>query len=258
MKTSPALWSHIFFFVFANTFALSADDSIWSVFEGLRKAAIKATAMSDSDEIRYGKTIAGEINRTKILVHPSESRYRRVIAIAREVAMYRKRQNIPLTIYLEETSNINAFAVAGGHVWVTTGLLNFIRSNDELAGIIGHELVHIDRKHCQSKIQIHVLVLKTINDTDLAGLANTVALILNKPYSQNDENEADYFGATMAFQAGYSPARMADFFVRMEAIYRMDLNRGKHTDIDRLLHSHPLNKERIQRIRYRAIQLMKN
>lgn len=258
MKTALTLWLNIFFIVCTSSFILSADDSIWSVFEGLRKATIKATEMSDSDEIRYGKTIAGEINRKKRILHPYDPRYRRVVAIAREVAMHRKRQNIPVTIYLEETSIINAFAVAGGHVWVTTGLLNFIRSNDELAGIIGHELVHIDRKHCQSKIQIHVLVLKTVNDTDLAGFANTVALILNKPYSQNDENEADYFGATMAFQAGYSPARMADFFVRMEAIYRTDLKRGKNTDIDRFLHSHPLNKERIQRIRYRAIQLMRN
>jgi len=236
---------------------LWADGSLWDLVEDVRNETIKQTAISDSDEIKYGARFAREINRTVQTVPLYDPRSRRIEAICRDVATFRKRQNIPITIRLQLSNQINAFAVAGGYIWVTTGMLNFVRSNDELAGIIGHEISHIDWKHCQAKIQLHVTVLEATGDENLAVLANLVANTLDTPYSQKDENVADYYGATMAFHAGYSPARMADFFDRIEARYRTDRGRSTDPDIDRLQNSHPLNRERMKRIRQRAYELMR-
>lgn len=242
---------------FCIAVSVRAEGSLWDLVEDVRNETIKQTAISDADEIKYGARFAREINRTAQLVPLADQRSRRVEAIGRDVAAYRKRQNIPVTIRLQQSNQINAYAVAGGHVWVTTGMLAFVQSNDELAGIIGHELAHIDWKHCQAKIQLHVTVLEATGDGNLAGLANLVANTLDTPYSQRDENVADYYGATMAFLAGYSPARTADFFDRIEARYRTDRGRSKDPDIDRLQNSHPLNRERMKRIRQRADELMR-
>ena len=236
---------------------LRADDSLWDIFEDVRNETIKHTAISDKDEIRYGEKIAWEINRKAILLAAGDPRSRRVEAICRDVAAFRTRQNVPITVRVQSSREINAFAVAGGNIWVTTGMLAFVRGNDELASIIGHEIAHVDRKHCQAKIQMYVTVLEATGDENLAGLANLVATAVDTPYSQKDENVADYYGATMAFQAGYSPARMADFFDRIEARYRTDRGRSTDPDIDRLQNSHPLNRERMKRIRQRAVELMR-
>jgi len=243
--------------LFCVAHPLRSEGSLWDLVEDVRNETIKQTAISDGNEIKYGMKFAREINRTAQLVPLSDQRSRRVEAIGHDVAAYRKRQNIPITIRLQQSRQINAFAVAGGNIWVTTGMLDFVRSNDELAGIIGHELAHIDWKHCQAKIQLHVTVLEATGDANLAGLANLVANTLDTPYSQRDENVADYYGATMAFQAGYSPARMADFFDRIETKYRTDRGRSNDPDIDRLQNSHPLNRERMKRIRQRADELMR-
>jgi predicted Zn-dependent protease len=222
----------------------------------VREETFKQTSISDKEEIAVGKQIASELKRENKVLNNSTSD--ELKSIGTKISKFRKRQNIPFNIYLIESKDINAFATAGGHVWITTSLWEFVETKDELAGIIGHEISHIDYKHCQKSIQIYVSVLKQTGNDDLAGLVNIAGQVLNHPYSQEQEKESDYYGTELAHKAGYDSRKMGDFFKRMEKQTKMDENRKNiDKELDRFLFTHPYNKDRYNAIKKRADDLEK-
>jgi len=117
----------------------------------------------------------------------------------------------------------NAFTVGGTYIYVYTGLIDNVRSDDELAFILGHEISHSQLKHnlrrsedfsnlLASIIELSGSMSKTENRRDKMGLIGGSIKAL---YSREDEREADALGAYIAKQAGYLPVRGIEFFRRM-------------------------------------------
>ncbi len=117
---------------------------------------------------------------------------------------------------LADTRTINAFALPGGQIFITTGLLNLLKTEDELAGVLGHEIGHVIGRHSSEQMAKDELTQGLISATTIAtadpnspgmqsAIAQYVGSIINMKYGREDEIEADRFGVKYLFETGYEP-----------------------------------------------------
>lgn len=114
--------------------------------------------------------------------------------------------------YVVNTSMLNAFALPGGHVFVTRGILLRLESEAELAGLLGHECTHVFARHSatrmteQTLMMIPVALLASFEETQEFAVAGAIAVnLLSMKYSRDHEAESDKFGMRAAAKAGYDP-----------------------------------------------------
>lgn len=114
--------------------------------------------------------------------------------------------------YLVNSSMINAFALPGGHVFVTRGIMLRIKDEAELAGLLGHEVAHVFARHGverMSKVQLMILpiaLLGAFEETQGAAVVGVIAVqLLAMKYGRDDETESDKFGMRFAARAGFHP-----------------------------------------------------
>ena len=118
---------------------------------------------------------------------------------------------LPYAIRIVKEKSPNAFCVPGGNIYVTTGLLDFVRSDAELAFVIAHELAHADGKHVIVQMErnqkLSLAALAVVIASRGAGaaimLSNVAAIAMANAYSRDLEQEADLKGADIAEKAGY-------------------------------------------------------
>jgi predicted Zn-dependent protease len=144
--------------------------------------------------------------------------------------------------------SINAFAVPGGYIYVFGGLLAAASNDDEVAGVLGHEVAHVQAHHLMRQQEATQL----LNYATLLGLLASVvnpaigagAVAANQAvqlhYSREFEQEADYLGARYMKDGGYDPRGMLDFFKKL-----MDQQEAMASVVPPYLLSHPLSKVRL-------------
>ena len=152
-----------------------------------------------------------------------------------------------------DDKTVNAFALPGGPMFVYTGLLSKLKTEDELAGVLGHELTHVRREHwayqyadsMKRSLGLTALLLIFRANNTVANLANVSNEVLfDLRYSRGHESEADNTGLDCMFAAGYNPNGMADVF-RM-----LGEQAGKGAPPE-FLSDHPSDKRRVQNIQDR-------
>ncbi len=154
----------------------------------------------------------------------------------KSIAQYAERPGINYQVHIiQDGMTLNAFSIAGGHVYVTTRLLEYVESDDELAFIIGHEIAHVDKKHALRKAAKGVVGKNYGGEYGV--LAANIENFVTQPFGQIDEYEADRHGAKLAVRAGYDPRRAFDFFERMGEGEQFDL-------VQKVLRTHPYSHER--------------
>ena len=120
---------------------------------------------------------------------------------------------------IDNDSIQNAFCTPGGFIYVYTGLMKFVESEDELAGIIAHEVAHGDLRHSTDQLTkqygIQVLIA-LLTDSDTRLLADIGASLVQLTYSRSDESEADRYAVRYLKDTPYNPTAFADFFQRMQ------------------------------------------
>lgn len=157
---------------------------------------------------------------------------------------------------LLDSSEINAFAVPGGFVYITTGLMKILQDEAQLATVLGHEMGHIIKKHTVKALQRHIIASKGLefldnlinagkpeeqkNEMVSLGASVGVSLLLLKN-SRENEFEADEMGALIATYAGYSP----NGIVEVQNIL-LNLRKSKPNLIEQMLSTHPVSEERIK------------
>jgi len=178
-----------------------------------------ATRMSDAEEIAIGDEIvrdhAAELGNSEQTNTPMAQYVERV---GMEVAA-RAHRKLPYKIhYIQDDGFVNAFALPGGNVFIGSGLVNLMDTEDELASVLGHEIEHIDHYHCAERYQLEAR-LRRIGAGDLAAIAQLPLAIFQAGYSKDQELEADREGTRLAVLAGYSPlgaVRLFEAFERLE------------------------------------------
>jgi beta-barrel assembly-enhancing protease len=199
-------------------------------------------------EIALGKQMAQEIERQARLVDapiPAEYINRLAQNLARNSDI-----KVPVTAKLVDSSEVNAFALPGGFLFVNSGLILKADTEAELAGVMAHELAHVAARHGTRQASRGQM----INFASLpliflggwagyavrqgAGLAIPVAFLR---FSRGFEREADLLGLQYIYKAGYDPTSFIDFFERLEA-----MEKKKPGTVSELFRSHPNTATRIQ------------
>ena len=125
-----------------------------------------------------------------------------------------RRMDIPYRVQLIEHGSINAFALPGGHLFVTTGMLDFVESEAELAAVLAHEMAHVDLRHCIERYQ-YELKARRLGGEPLEAMAGLGARLMIQGYQDEQEAEADRWGMQLAARAGYHPQAGQGLFVRL-------------------------------------------
>ncbi len=118
--------------------------------------------------------------------------------------------------YLHDMEPDQCFALPGGHVYVTEGMLSLMDSEDELAAVMGHEIEHVDHYHCAERVQQE----EALRKIPLGGLVAIPIAVFEAGYSKDQELEADREGTRLAVQAGYSPEGAVRIFEKFGHLYR--------------------------------------
>lgn len=165
-----------------------------------------------SGEIALGQKIAADIeSRWHVISDPALNA--RVAVVFNRLLPHVSRP-LPYYVKILDSSEINAFCIPGGGVYVTAGMVDFVRSDGELAAILGHELTHGDRNHIMiqakrsQKLSLAALaIIVAAEGQAAAAMAADVARIaVTNGYSRDLELEADMGGVAMVYKAGYPPA----------------------------------------------------
>jgi predicted Zn-dependent protease len=119
---------------------------------------------------------------------------------------------------LADPETVNAFALPGGQIFITVGLLKHLTSEDQIAGVLGHEMGHVINRHSAQQMEKQQEMSGIVNGVVMgatggggmasAQIAQYAAQMLNLKYSRNDELEADKFGLHYMNESGYKPTEM--------------------------------------------------
>lgn len=159
----------------------------------------------------------------------------------------------------------NAFAIPGGGIYVSRGLLALVNKEDELAGVLAHEIAHVTQRHSAREQERGFLpgllslpgkVVGNVVSDDLGNLINapiaTVGGAWLSSYSRRQESEADRIGIRTAASGGYNPTALADILVRLDQDVSSQIDQERRFSI---FDSHPMTETRLKDIRRGAEKL---
>lgn len=185
----------------------------------LRGAAIAAQGLfiTDQQEYQLGRQTAIQIlQKTPQAQDPALRAY--VDRVGKAVAARSERPNLPYQFFVLDQKEPNAFAAPGGFIFVTTGALRMMTNEAQLAGVLGHEIAHVTRKHSVQAIRKAMIaqgvasaVLDQNSSQFLLIAANIAATVVLKGYDRKAELEADHVGAAYALRTGYDPRALGGF-----------------------------------------------
>jgi predicted Zn-dependent protease len=207
---------------------------------------------SEGQEIEMGKqTDTAVAAQYGIYDDAALSAYINKLGLA--LAAKTQRPNLPYRFAVLDSPVVNAFAVPGGSVYVTRGILAMMSSEAELAAVLGHELGHVNARHSMSQMskaqiaQIGLVAGSVISKrfAKAAGLASAGLQVLFLKYSRDNENQADALGVDYSRAGGYNPADMAVTFVALQKMG--DLSGG--SSLPGFLSTHPLTPDRIAHVK---------
>lgn len=222
----------------------------------LTRMPAATTRMSDAEEIAIGDEIVRDHVELSEQTATPMARY--VERVGLEVAA-RAHRKLPYKIhYIQDDSFVNAFALPGGHVFIGSGLVKLMDTEDELAAVLGHEVEHIDHYHCAERYQLEAR-LRRFGMGDLAQVAEIPLSVFEAGYTKDQEFEADREGTRLAVMAGYSPLgalRLFEAFSKMEehrnepaATPQEEAARVALGTLSGYFQSHPYADERAAQIR---------
>src|SRR5581483_975197 len=148
----------------------------------------------------------------------------------REVVATSERPRLPWTFRVVDDPVVNAFALPGGYIYVTRGILAYLNSEAELAGVVGHEIGHVTARHAASQLTRQQLAqtglalgaLASPTVERFAGLASAGLGVLFLKYSRDDESQADELGLRYLRRANYDPREMPHVFDMLARVSRAE------------------------------------
>ena len=175
--------------------------------------------------------------------------------LGQRLAEHSPRKDVTYQFHIVDMAEPNAFALPGGYVYVSRGLLALTNSEGELAGVVGHEIGHVAGRHAVQRISkqapmavvfglasgITGLVSSTVGDL-LGGIGDLAQSAIFSPYSRSQETEADEVGQQIAAEAGWDPVELSTFLAtlgREVALHEKEPRKPSFFD------SHPATPDRV-------------
>jgi len=230
----------------------------WSmglVLGGALAASTSLSACSDAnlftveDDIELGMQLRDEVNsmpeeypvvaRADAPVAYEELDRIRDLILTSDDIVYR--EEFAWELYLiDDDETLNAFAAPGGYMYVYTGLIRFLDREDDLAGVLGHEIAHADRRHSTEQLTkaygVSALIAIVLGD-DPGLVAELAAGLVSLQFSRSDESEADAWSVRYLCDTPYAANGAAEFFRKLEG-----------ASVPAFLSTHPNPDNRVQEI----------
>lgn len=198
--------------------------------------------VSESQEIEMGRQGAADV-AASIGIYPDSGLQRYVRAIGLRLAAASERPNLPWSFQVVDDASVNAFALPGGFIFITRGIMAHMSDEAELASVMGHEIGHVTAKHSVQAISRQQLAtlglgvgmilseeVRQVGDVASAGLG-----VLFLKYSRDAEEQADQLGFKYALQDGYDVRAMSRMFQMLERVS----TQGEGGRLPQWLSSHP-------------------
>ena len=210
--------------------------------------------LSERDEMRLGTELNLEVAKRYTVVSVGQERANR---IGQRVARASLRPNLNYRFHIIRSKEINAFSGPGGHIYITTALMN-LANDDELASVLSHEVSHIVARHSLKTIQqsqtLRGLAELFGSVTGIAGgtaqefgtaAAQIVASGMLAVHNREEEREADFLGLRTLAKAGFNTQGMLTMFQKIQNVGAKDRNL-----LGAIFADHPDVDERIENTRY--------
>ena len=202
-------------------------------------------------EIEFGKEVAARVlGRFNGVNNEELTRYVNLVGLG--LARNSGRADIDFRFYILESDSINAYAAPGGYIFITSGALELMEDEAELAGVLAHEIAHVSRKHIVKALEIK-------GSEDSGGLAKMVggrsetarvafsqavdgalSVLFEKGLEQEDEFDADEVGTLILANSGYDPEALRRFLAR--------LSKQQAHKVEVVSRTHPPFDERYKRL----------
>lgn len=214
-----------------------------------RAQQLKDVEMTEAEEAQLGAEVSQRI-RARYGVVQDQAVHRYVTLVGTALAQTSAKPALGWKFIVLDTDAVNAFAAPGGYVHITKGALANLKNESELAGVLGHEIIHVTERHTIRAIQKGKLVQMGA-DEKLAGngalmskLADKAYEVVEQGFGRGEELESDEMGIVLANTVGYAPTGMNGFLTML-------MERNKATAAasrNGLFASHPEAKERVEKM----------
>jgi predicted Zn-dependent protease len=207
-------------------------------------------AISTQQEVQMGTEYAQQINaQLPIIKDPEVVRYINVLGDS--IAKLADDRNLDWRFFVVNSPEVNAFAVPGGYVYVNRGLIERAQKMDQLAGVLGHEIGHVVRRHSVKQMEqaqganigvtLACVLTQVCNNQATGALINVGGTALFAKFSRDDEAQADAEGVKNVVRAGIDPRGIPEMF----QILINERERSPST-VDAWFATHPMEEDRIQ------------
>lgn len=208
--------------------------------------------MSEAQEIEVGRQMDVEVRR-EMGVYDDPALQAYVQDIGLRLARTSERPNLPWQFAVVDAPAVNAFALPGGFIYLTRGILPFLDNEAELAGVLGHEIGHVTARHSAQQytratsagIGVTLLSIFVPEARPFQGLTETAFGVLFLKYGRDDELQADTLGVSYAAEAGWDPSGVAGM---LTTLARLDEAGGSRKGVPNWLSTHPAPADRVQEI----------
>ena len=208
--------------------------------------------VSPQQEVEMGKESFAQALQTMGGIYPDAALNAYVDRVGQRIAKRSHRPELNYSFKVVNDSSPNAFALPGGFIAISRGLLVNLENEAELAAVLGHEIGHVTARHSVQGMQRSTLLNTAVG---LAGvvageqygklatqIGGVTANLIDKSYSREQESESDRLGIDYMVQAGYAPQGA----VELQEIFYRKIENGQNPDwLSGLFRSHPFSKERL-------------
>ncbi|OFW16570.1 MAG: peptidase M48 [Acidobacteria bacterium RIFCSPLOWO2_02_FULL_59_13] len=251
MRKTSKIVSTLLFLVVAFTSVSAAEEKKKSKDDveaiGDREVGKGMNFYSLEEEIALGKSLAQQVEQqSRILQDPVVTEF--VNRVGQNLVRNSDAQ-VPFTIKVVDSDDVNAFALPGGFFFVNTGLILASETESELAGVMAHEIAHVAARHGTrnaSKAElVNWLTIPLIFLGGPVGFGARSAAGLLIPmkflqFSRGAEREADFLGLQYLYKTGYDPQAFIDFFEKIQA-----KEKGRPGSLSKAFSTHPMTPDRI-------------
>ena len=218
--------------------------------------------MSEQEEIALGRQAHQEVLK-QYGVYEDKSLQQYVQSVGNKLARKSHRQDLIFRFTVLDSKQVNAFALPGGYIYITRGLMAYLNSEAELAAVLGHEIGHVTARHSVRQYSaaqlanigamIGSIFVPGMNTTIGNQLTQLFGTALLRGYGREHELEADRLGAEYLARTGYTPKAMIDVITVLKSQEQFEIQRAKQEGREPntyhgLFATHPKNDTRLQEI----------
>lgn len=219
---------------------------------------------SIKQDVELGRQAAQESEQhLPILNDPESNDY--IVDLGRKLARNTDMPDLPWQFKMVNASDVNAFALPGGFVYVNRGLIEAAETEGELVGVLCHEISHVTLRHGTNQVSKAMLAQAplsilggTIGEKGILGQLAQLGIgvganLTFMKFSRTAESQADLVGVQLMARSGYDPGEMVRMFQMLEG-----LGKGEPTKIEQWFLSHPTPENRIGRLRQEIAQIKRS